>query len=137
MTMLKAQSDKLPQEFVKSRGKTQANYNVREVEMTDEAGKPKTVYEYTYVVIEGKVTKGKVLAAIQAQKLEEDDATEWTTDAVVAAHDEAENEFNVDLGNMTHDDRDVFIDSTITTIAGTRKYLKDLSRIVFAMEVRK
>ena len=62
---MKVQSDHIPEPFVKSRGKTQVNYNIREVEITDEMdSKTRTAYEYDMVEIEGDVTRDKIVSAI-------------------------------------------------------------------------
>lgn len=62
---MKAQSDTHPPAQIKSRGKTQVNFNVREVEITDEIdSKPRTAYEYDVVIIEGEVTRDKIVSAI-------------------------------------------------------------------------
>ena len=62
---MKAQSDTHPPAQIKSRGKTQVNFNVREVEITDEMdSKPRTAYEYDVVTIEGEVTRDKIVSAI-------------------------------------------------------------------------
>ena len=71
--MATAQSDTYPETTAKSRNRTLYRYNVREVERVDEpGGTPRTAYEYDEVWIDGKVTKGKVLAAMRAAALEED-----------------------------------------------------------------
>ena len=62
---MKAQSTEIPAPQIKSRGKTQINYNVREVEITDDmSGKTRTAYEYDMVEIEGDVTRDKIVSAI-------------------------------------------------------------------------
>ena len=66
-----AQSDTRPEILAKSRGKTLYRYNVREV-VDEPGGTPRTAYEYDEVWIDGKVTKGKILAAMRAAALEED-----------------------------------------------------------------
>ena len=78
---MKAQSDTKPNRLIKSRGKTQVTYNIKPIVIEDMDGEPRTVWEYDYVEIEGRVTRGKILAAIQAQKLEEEDEVE--TDAEI------------------------------------------------------
>ena len=78
---MKAQSDTKPNRLTKSRGKTQVAYNIKPIVVEDVDGEPRTVWEYDYVEIEGQVTRGKILAAIQAQKLEEEDEIE--TDAEI------------------------------------------------------
>ena len=79
---MKAQSDTKPPAQIKSRGKTQVNYNAHEIEITDDQG-TRTAWECDYVEVEGKVTKAKFLAALDAEEVEEDDTETWTADEVV------------------------------------------------------
>ena len=65
---MKAQSTERPPAQIKSRGKTQINYNVKETTIEGVDGKPRTAYEYDMVEIEGEVTRNKVVSAILAVK---------------------------------------------------------------------
>ena len=80
---MKAQSDTKPNRLIRSRGKTQVAYNIKSIVIEDIDGEPRNAWEYDYVEIEGRVTRGKIAAAIQAQELEEEDEVE--TDAEVEA----------------------------------------------------
>jgi len=60
---MKAQSDTQPEKFVKSNGKTQVNYNIQQVERTDEKG-TRLGYEYDYVEIDGLINHSKVIQAL-------------------------------------------------------------------------
>ena len=70
---MKAQSDTKPNRLIRSRGKTQVAYNIKPIVVEDMDGESRTAWEYDYVEIEGRVTRSKILAAIQAQELEEED----------------------------------------------------------------
>ena len=73
--MAKSMSDTYPSQFAKSRGKTLFRWDIVEQQVTDPTtGKTRTQYVYDEVAIEGKVTKGKVLAAMRAAELEQDDS---------------------------------------------------------------
>ena len=61
---MKAQSDAYPPAQIKSRGKTHIPYNVREITIEDPDSKPRTAYEYEYVIIEDNVTREKIISAI-------------------------------------------------------------------------
>ena len=130
---MKAQFDTPPPEQIKSRGRTQVNYDVHEVEITDEHGTTRTAYECDYVEVDGKVTKAKVLAAIQAEELE-DDPEAWTPDEAATQYKDAEG--NIDLSgiaDMTYEELDTYIDNNVTNLAEAKTYLKKLSKVVLAM----
>lgn len=58
-------SDTYPDAIIKSAGKTQIRYDIEEVKF-DDMGKTRTSYNYTYVAIEGELTRGKIIDAIIA-----------------------------------------------------------------------
>ena len=129
---MKAQSNTKPPAQIKSRGKTQVNYNAHEVEIIDEQG-TRTAWEYDYVAIEGNVTKAKVLAAMNDEELE-DDATSWTPDATAVQHNEAKDAIDLsDIAEMTYAQLDTYIDNNVTNLAEAKQYLKKLSKVVLAM----
>ena len=74
--MTKAQSDRIPEPQIMSRGKTQVNYNIREIIIEDIDDKPRTAYEYDVVIVEGDVTRDKIISAILYAEI--------TTDAQIA-----------------------------------------------------
>jgi len=73
---MKSQSGHNPGIMVKSNGKTQVNYNIISKEVTDEYG-TRTIWEYDYVEVEGKVTRQKVINAIN--NINEDSEQEIVT----------------------------------------------------------
>ena len=77
---MKAQSDTKPNRLIKSRGKTQVAYNIKPIVIEDMDGESRTAWEYDYVEIEGRVTRSKILAAIDMQNLEEEDEVEADCD---------------------------------------------------------
>lgn len=69
---MKAQSDHIPENFVRSNGKTQINYNITTREIIDGI-RTRTIYEYDYIEIDGVVTKTKFHI-----KLDEEDEKKLT-----------------------------------------------------------
>jgi hypothetical protein len=67
-----AQSDQVPERFVRSGGKTQFNYNIRQVTVEDLEGITRMSYEYDYVEIEGEVTRSKLIDAVISAKYSKD-----------------------------------------------------------------
>lgn len=58
-------SDMYPETIVKSAGKTQVRYDIEEV-IFDDMGTQRTSYNFTYVAIEGELTRAKIIDAIIA-----------------------------------------------------------------------
>ena len=87
---IQASSDTKPVKFVKSRGKTQVNYNIHQVDIVDIDGKTCKIWQYEYVEIEGSVTKAKFKEALRKQDLEkeEGDKPSWNPDEIKAEYDE-------------------------------------------------
>ena len=85
---MQASSDTKPAKFVKSRGKTQVNYNIHQVDVKDIEGKSRKIWQYEYVEIEGPVTKAKFKEALRKQELEkeEKDKAFWNPDEVKAEY---------------------------------------------------
>ncbi|MCD4760870.1 hypothetical protein K8R42_03160 [bacterium] len=130
--MAKAQSDTIPPAQIMSRGRTQVNYNVQEVEITDDQG-TRTAYEYDYVEITGKVTRTKVMAAMEAGD-REDDPEAWTPDDVATEHSDAKAAISLSgLAEMTYAQLDAYIDANVTDMASARAYLRKLSKVVLAL----
>lgn len=62
---MKAQSDNIPETFIKSNGKTQYNYNLKTVEKVDEmSGETRIIFEYEYIEIIGDITRSKLIEAV-------------------------------------------------------------------------
>jgi len=81
---MQASSDIKPAKFVKSRGKTQVNYNIHQVDVKDIDGKSRKIWQYEYVEIEGPVTKAKFKEALRRQELEKEGKGKpsWSPDEV-------------------------------------------------------
>lgn len=126
--MPKAQSDTIPEPLIKSAGKTQVNYNIHEV-INDDG----THYEYNYVVIEGKVTKAKILAALEGEQ-KENDQSEWTPDETVTQYNDAKSAISLsNISQMTYTQLDTYIDDNVTNLTEAKNYLKKLSKVVLAL----
>ena len=59
-------SDTYPEIIIKSAGKTQVRYDIEETEFEEMDGKKRTAYDYSYVAIEGELTRAKIIDAIIA-----------------------------------------------------------------------
>jgi hypothetical protein len=130
--MTKAQSDTQPANQVQSRGKTQVNFNIEQVEITDDMG-TRQVWQYEYVEVEGKVTKSKVLAAMDKAQLEVD-TQEWTPQEVATQFDDSKSKLKLsDLTGITYAQLDTYIDNNITDLPAAKVYLKKLSAVVLAL----
>lgn len=82
---LTAESDTHPGRLTKSRGVAYYNYNIQQaVEQTDKG--ERTFYKYDYVIIEGKITRNKIM---QALELAEEEKTKLTASDL----DDIETEF--------------------------------------------
>ena len=77
---IQASSDTRPANFVKSRGKVQVNYNIRQVTIKDMDGKTRKIWRYEYVEIEEPITKAKFKEALRKQDMEKEKGTEWDPD---------------------------------------------------------
>ena len=62
-------SDTMPDVIVKSAGKTQIRYDIEESERVEMDGSKKTCYSYSYVAIEGEVTRNKIIDAIITEEI--------------------------------------------------------------------
>ncbi|HEB37362.1 MAG TPA: hypothetical protein ENI14_01700 [Thermoplasmatales archaeon] len=87
---IQASSDTKPAKFVKSRGKTQVNYNIHQVDIVDIDGETRQIWQYEYVEIEGPVTKAKFKEALRKQDLEKEKEGKpsWDPDEIKAEYDE-------------------------------------------------
>jgi len=64
-------SDTYPETIVKSAGKTQVRYDIEEATF-DDMGTQRTSYNYSYVAIEGELTRAKIIDAIIADVHQKD-----------------------------------------------------------------
>lgn len=67
-------SDTYPEIIVKSAGKTQVRYDIEESEFEEMDGTKKTCYDFSYVAIEGELTRAKIIDAIIAGEVGNKDA---------------------------------------------------------------
>ena len=67
-------SDTYPEIIVKSAGKTQVRYDIEETEFTEMDGTKRTCYDFSYVAIEGELTRAKIIDAIIADEIGSKDA---------------------------------------------------------------
>ena len=59
-------SDTYPEIIIKSAGKTQVRYDIEESEFEQMDGTKRKTYDFTYVAIEGELTRAKIIDAIIA-----------------------------------------------------------------------
>lgn len=63
---IKHGSDTYPEIIVKSAGKTQVRYDIEETEFEQMDGTKRACYDFSYVAIEGELTRAKIIDAIIA-----------------------------------------------------------------------
>ena len=59
-------SDTYPEIIVKSAGRTQVRYDIEESEFEEMDGTKRACYDFSYVAIEGELTRAKIIDAIIA-----------------------------------------------------------------------
>ena len=129
---MKGQSDTEPERIIVGKGKSHYNYNIHQIEIEDHDGTQRTVYEYDYVVIEGKLTKSKIIKALEDTKLDIDE--EYDPANIETEYTEAKEALGLsDIASMTYAELDTYINNHVTTLAEVKAYLKKLSRVVLAI----
>jgi len=129
---MKGQSDTNPGKFVESNGKTQVNYNIVSEVITDEHG-THTIWKYDIVEVEGKVTKQKVIEAMQRLDVESDSSKVIPQD-ISNQHSTARSELALsEIANITYAQADAYTDAKVTDLASARSFLKKLTRVVLAI----
>jgi hypothetical protein len=63
---MKGQSNSTPELTKQSAGKTQVRYDITEREQEQPYGTTRTVFDWSYVAIEGELTRSKIINAIIA-----------------------------------------------------------------------
>ena len=127
---MKGQSDNEPEKFVISNGRTQVNYNIISEEVTDERG-TRIVWNYDIVEVEGKVTKAKVIEAMQKADA---DSSEIVPDDIATQHSDAKSALVLSaIANKTYAQADAYIDANVTDLASAKTFLKTLTRVVLAI----
>ena len=59
-------SDTYPETIIKSAGKTQVRFDIEESEFEEMDGTKRACYDFSYVAIEGELTRAKIIDAIIA-----------------------------------------------------------------------
>ena len=106
------------------------NYNIEEIEKTPEGGKPETWYQYSYVIIEGKPSKKKVLDAIAEAE------SSTTTEVVegIAAERTTAQEKLAEISAMNYTQIDSYIENVFGSLNTAQKAsLKELYKSVLAL----
>ena len=67
-------SDTYPEIIIKSAGKTQVRYDIEESEFEQMDGTKRKTYDFTYVAIEGELTRAKIIDAIIKDEIGNKDA---------------------------------------------------------------
>jgi hypothetical protein len=129
---MKANSGTMPERIVKGRGKAQYNYNIKQVTVEDPDGVSKIAYEYDYVEITGKITKAKIVRALEDYKL--DSGEEFDPSEIESTHNEAKDAIKLSgIAKLTYKQLDAYIDNNVTNLAEAKNFLKKLSKVVLAM----
>ena len=129
---MKGQSDSIPERIIVGKGKSHYNYNIEEVETEDEEGNPKTIYTYDYVVIEGKLTKAKIIKELDNIKLSIEE--EFDPDEIEITYNESKEAIQLsEIANLTYSQLDTYIDNHVTDLASAKAYMKKLSKVVLAI----
>jgi hypothetical protein len=129
---MKGMADTEPERLIIGCVLSHYNYNINEVEVEDIEGNPRTVYEYDYVVIEGTVTKAKIIRALENSKLDIDE--EYDPAEIETNYNDAKSAIALsDIAGMTYAELDTYIDNHVTNLAEAKTYLKKLSKVVLAM----
>ena len=63
---IKHGSDTFPETITKSAGKTHVRYDIEETEFEEMDGTKRACYDFSYVAIEGELTRAKIIDAIIA-----------------------------------------------------------------------
>ena len=71
---IKHGSDTYPEIIVKSAGKTQVRYDIEETEFEEMDGTKRACYDFSYVAIEGELTRAKIIDAIIKNEIGNKDA---------------------------------------------------------------
>jgi len=71
---IKHGSDTFPETIIKSAGKTHVRYDIEETEFEEMDGTKRTCYDFSYVAIEGELTRAKIIDAIIADEVGSKDA---------------------------------------------------------------
>ena len=71
---IKHGSDTYPEIIVKSAGKTQVRYDIEETEFEEMDGTKRACYDFSYVAIEGELTRDKIIDAIIVDEIGSKDA---------------------------------------------------------------
>ena len=71
---IKHGSDTYPEIIVKSAGKTQVRYDIEESEFEEMDGTKRACYDFSYVAIEGELTRDKIIDAIIVDEIGSRDA---------------------------------------------------------------
>ena len=69
---MKANSNTIPETFIKSKKNTHFNFNITETTKEDMDGESRISFDYDYVEIKGDVTRDKLISAVIRDKYSED-----------------------------------------------------------------
>lgn len=71
---IKHGSDTYPETIIKSAGRTHVRYDIEESEFEQMDGTKRTCYDFSYVAIEGELTRAKIIDAIIKDEIGSKDA---------------------------------------------------------------
>lgn len=129
---MKGSANAKPERLVKGHGKTHYNYNIKQVTVEEPDGTSRKAYEYNYVVIIGKITKAKIIKALEDSKLETNE--EFELNEIEATYNAALAAINKsDITKLSYKQLDAYIDNNVTNLTSTKAFMKKLSKVVLAM----
>lgn len=129
---MNGQSDTEPERLIVGKNTAHYNYNIHQIEIEDPDGPPRTVYAYNYVVIAGKLTKAKIIRALENSKLDAEE--EYNPAAIETNYNEAKSAITLsNIAGMTYAELDTYINNNVTNLAEAKAYLKKLSKVVLAI----
>ena len=129
---MKASANEKPERLVKGHGKAQYNYNIHQVTVEEQNGSTRTAYEYEYVEIVGKITKAKIIQALEDSKLETDE--EYEASEIEATYNSAKAAITEsDITKLSYKQLNTYTDNNVTDLASTKAFLKKLSKVVSAL----
>ena len=129
---MKSTSDTLPERLIIGVDKVHFNYNIHQITIEDPDGAMRTIFEYDYVEIKGKLTKAKILKALEDTKFEIEDEIE--PNEIETIYTEAKEIIDLSsIANLTYNQLDTYIDNNIIDLPSAKIYLKKLSETVLAI----
>lgn len=129
---MKVSANESPERLVKGKEITHYNYNIKQVTVEEPDGTSHISYEYEYVEIRGKITRGKIIQALEDTKLDIEE--DFDPSEIESTYNAAKDAINLsEIAKLTYEQLDTYIDNNVTNLAGAKTYLKKLSKVMLAI----